>query len=718
MPPSPGGTRLPRAALADVLDGRLAAGARTRGRGRHRGRASRIGVLYGVNTLGAATGAFATTWMLFPRFGLAGSARFAAGLNLVAAIAALLALLEAVSARRASPWSRSSTSSLASGPGDAALAVRRVGGALRGRRIPGVVAGDRVVPAARRDGEVVGVQLRDAAGDLPRSGWAPGAAVGSAVVSRIRRPARAFLLLQAFVGLYAGASVLWLVSNLPRSPALAHFCAATWPATSRSTRRPRSRPSSLAISPTRTRQFIRLYVLLPLALVGPPTLAMGASFPMLQRVALVDLQTLGRRVATVMAANIAGSTVGAIATGWLALTYFGSAGTLRMLTVPRRRVPRVGGALGRRRQEPSRPFAALAIAGTIVLACAHAGRPAPVGRRPRNHAGADLFGGGRHGCVGHQDRSAASTRRSVVYVNGIGQSWIPYGDIHTVLGALPAFVHPSPRTAAVIGLGSGDTVYAVAGRKELTAITAVEIIGRSSRRSGIFRRTRRIPRCRPARGPAHRARRRRRPRLRDAQPPDVRHHRGGRLAAGERVFRKPVLGGLLPPAQRAAVRGRARGHVGPDAARSRHVRDCVPSRPQLRRHPDRQPRADRLRRRRHPRAAEAPAVHDYFWRAGIDIAALLAPYLDRVHILAPSTAAVTRSERGLVPPGRIRRSLPPAIVTAFEPRITRTTRIGLGLFVQRGRTSAAFTKEQRAGQRVVAWRASCVRAARPRCKRR
>ena len=62
-------------------------------------------------------------------------------------------------------------------------------------------------------------------------------------------------------------------------------------------------------------------------------------------------------------------------------------------------------------------------------------------------------------------------------MNGIGQSWIPYGGIHTVLGALPAFVHPRPETVAVIGLGSGDTVHALAGRRELTRITCLEIIG-------------------------------------------------------------------------------------------------------------------------------------------------------------------------------------------------------------------------------------------------
>src|SRR6185503_838491 len=64
----------------------------------------------------------------------------------------------------------------------------------------------------------------------------------------------------------------------------------------------------------------------------------------------------------------------------------------------------------------------------------------------------------------------------VVFANGVGQSWIPYGGIHTVLGALPAFIHPHPRSAAVIGLGSGDTLFGLAGRQELERITCVEII--------------------------------------------------------------------------------------------------------------------------------------------------------------------------------------------------------------------------------------------------
>jgi hypothetical protein len=68
------------------------------------------------------------------------------------------------------------------------------------------------------------------------------------------------------------------------------------------------------------------------------------------------------------------------------------------------------------------------------------------------------------------------TGPKIVFVNGVGQSVIPYGDIHTALGALPALVHPEPRDVAIIGLGSGDTVYAAAARPETTQVTCIEII--------------------------------------------------------------------------------------------------------------------------------------------------------------------------------------------------------------------------------------------------
>ena len=218
--------------------------------------------------------------------------------------------------------------------------------------------------------------------------------------------------------------------------------------------------------------FVRLYVALPALLVGPPTIAMGASFPLLQKIALVEASRIGKRVAAVLIANIAGSALGSILTGWLALTYLGSAGSMRAMTAIGGLflafAAAGGGAAGR--WSAARGVVALAVAAVAVVRL-------PDGRQ----LWAMLHGTEPHHIVQGEDATGlsllkASGARATVFVNGIGQSWIPYGGIHTVLGALPAFVHPRPHTAAVIGLGSGDTVHALAGRRELTRITCLEII--------------------------------------------------------------------------------------------------------------------------------------------------------------------------------------------------------------------------------------------------
>ena len=87
-----------------------------------------------------------------------------------------------------------------------------------------------------------------------------------------------------------------------------------------------------------------------------------------------------------------------------------------------------------------------------------------------------LFGEDGSGAFVLKSERSTFRRRVTVFVNGATHSWIPYGGIHTVLGALPAFLHPDPRDVAVIGLGSGDTLFAMAGRKEIQRIACIEIV--------------------------------------------------------------------------------------------------------------------------------------------------------------------------------------------------------------------------------------------------
>jgi predicted membrane-bound spermidine synthase len=433
--------------------------------------ARRVGILYGLNTLGAAAGAFATTWLLFPRIGFDRSLLWAAALNVAAALAVLPLVLRAGAVGSAVPAAArgAATSERAGGPRwpfPVWIALCALAGfqALSLEIIWFRLLGVMMKASAFTFGTLLTIFL---------SGLGLGAALGSRLLRNVTRPGLAFLLLQAFVGLYAGASILVIVSWLPSvgaQSALWSYLGGYEPIDAAAAFR--ALWSSEGHGRSSAPLFLRLYVLLPALLVGPPTMAMGASFPLLQKVALVDARRIGSRVAAVLVANIAGSALGAILTGWLALTYLGSAGSVRAMSA-------IGGLFlafaaagsGARALSTVRGSLALALTAMVVVWL-------PDGRE----LWARLHGTEANQIVQAEDATGlsvvkASGARGTVFVNGIGQSWIPYGGIHTALGALPAFVHPRPGTVAVIGLGSGDTVHALAGRPELTRIVCLEIIG-------------------------------------------------------------------------------------------------------------------------------------------------------------------------------------------------------------------------------------------------
>jgi spermidine synthase len=70
------------------------------------------------------------------------------------------------------------------------------------------------------------------------------------------------------------------------------------------------------------------------------------------------------------------------------------------------------------------------------------------------------------------------TNQDVVFINGLGQSHLPFSsdDVHVALGSIPSFIHPNPEDIAIIGLGSGGTLYNVSGRSETKKIDCFEVI--------------------------------------------------------------------------------------------------------------------------------------------------------------------------------------------------------------------------------------------------
>ena len=68
--------------------------------------ASTVGALYGLNTLGAATGAMVATWWLLPRIGLHGSLNVGATLNVACAVVVLPFAFLGFMRPAKTPWAR------------------------------------------------------------------------------------------------------------------------------------------------------------------------------------------------------------------------------------------------------------------------------------------------------------------------------------------------------------------------------------------------------------------------------------------------------------------------------------------------------------------------------------------------------------------------------------------------------------------------------------
>ena len=442
------------------------------------------GGLYGCNTLGAALGAFATTWWLLPGWGIEGSLRISAVLNmLVVTVAVPLAF--AVRRRRgAVGLSQGSVEAIAQSPrpqaSEAGVYTFPTWAAIYG--LSGLLALSLEIVWFR----LLGIMLKSTAFTFGTllfvylAGLGLGATVGSLLVQRIRQPARAFLLMQTTIGIYAGGSLTVLLAGLDDDSRLLRSVTAYFGGYAPLD----ARAGILALGEWMTgpgqfpSQFLLVHVLLPILLIGPPTVLMGAGFPLLQKMVQTDLARIGTRVGTLLTANIAGSTLGSVLTGWVFLGWFGTAGTLKLLVALSAAFSLFGLTrwIGRAQRAWHRwsYIAAITVAAGVFFSMPDA-----------RTLWARLHGTRTRFIVFGEDGSGTSVlkiapgrreARVTVFANGIGQSSLPYGGIHTVLGALPAFIHPSPREAAVIGLGSGDTLFGMAGRKELQRIVCIEII--------------------------------------------------------------------------------------------------------------------------------------------------------------------------------------------------------------------------------------------------
>jgi predicted membrane-bound spermidine synthase len=416
-----------------------------------------IGVLYGVNVLGASVGALLAPWVLIRFLGLPGAALTGAIANLVAAAAALAAGQRAVSVDGAAETVHPPP---ATGPVGA-----RLSGSFRLWTLLYALSGVLALSLEIAWFRLMDVGVKSTAYTfgtvlcLYLLGLGAGSLVGGRRAQRLARPLEAFLDYQLLLIACAGAAVA-LLAGLPPATPVYGWLFDYW----------QHEPFFHLGADWNVGALARLYGLLPLALFGAPTVLMGLSFGALQRAVQDDPATSGRKVGILQAANIAGCTAGSLATGLVLLERIGTAGTVRLLVA----VFGIVFLLVRARTAGlTRAWLARATALALVLAAL-----------PSN----DRLWKRLHGVTADEppsfigeDASAVSAvfpgegHRWRVTVNGLPHSWLPFEGIHTLLGAVPALIHPAPEEIAVIGLGSGETAWAVACRQETRRVRVFEI---------------------------------------------------------------------------------------------------------------------------------------------------------------------------------------------------------------------------------------------------
>ena len=447
----------------------------------------RIGLLYAVNTLGAACGSFATAWVLMGGMSFERILQIGALINLWAAVLALGIGALLWKKLNELPLETAEPEDVVSPAAEPAFSFTTW---VLVYGLSGFVALSLEIVWFR----LLGVMLKSNSFTFPHllgiylASLAVGTICGVRWVEWARRPERMFLGLQSGITIYSALSIAllrWALDHLTIFGWLRAYLAGYEPFDVNPLRRAIDAwiSGSGSVLPAITGpqpNFLSLYMLLPIVLIAPPTFLMGASFPFLQRVVQDSRTWLGRRVGWLQASNIFGATLGAIFVGALFLTLQGTTGTLRLLIA-------LGGIFLilwtnlRFRATPSGTRAgrvvALAIAGAAIWSVPS-----------RTVLWGKLHGSTFEEIISAEDGSGLSVLKTerpdfsattVVYINGLGQSWIPFthlSGIHSQLGIIPIMLHHEPRDIAVIGLGSGDTLYSLGGREETQAITCIEIV--------------------------------------------------------------------------------------------------------------------------------------------------------------------------------------------------------------------------------------------------
>jgi spermidine synthase len=415
-----------------------------------------VGFLYGVNTLGAAVGSMLTPWLLIRQLGIGGAVLAAAAVNVSVGVSALvLGSVDQPSSNEKQRIMRFPTGGKLETDGSShkSLVLWTALYALSGFCAIGLeILWFRIMDVAiKSTAFTYGTILASFLTSL-----ALGSLFAVPVATRIRRPLMVFLLCQCLLIIVSGFVIVMLV-KLPLETWGYRHLVLFW-----------SQRFPISVGDATTKFLAAFYVALPILLCAIPTFLMGVSFTALQAAVHDDPRTSGKKVGILQAANIVGCTAGSLVMGLLGLTFLGTTGSLRTLVG----LSLIFALTGTWYYGLKRGFALLACL-TILLVVMIPTQDSFWRRlhgEPKSEA---LFAEDCSGVVALTVERQGHYRLSV---NGVAQSYVPFHPTHTMLGALPAVVHPSPRKVLVIGLGSGSTAWAASCRPETERVEVFELV--------------------------------------------------------------------------------------------------------------------------------------------------------------------------------------------------------------------------------------------------
>jgi len=418
-----------------------------------------LGRYYAASTAGAICGALLSTFVLIPMFGVREAAIAAAFLNLAAALGGWAMSRSDRASEKAPP-----VSAELRWPADAHLALALyviAGGATLGYE---AVWSQAFPQFASTRGFALSIVL---------AAYLAGLALGSAWFARhadrSRDPWGVFALLIGSAGLLALAEFAsmdsWLLAWQAKAEAIV-----------------------LAITGNELAAMCGRFALAAFVLVFVPTMLLGAAFPAVLRLIAGQRRITGRDIGIVVALNTAGGILGAVLTGFVFIPALGLIGALELLAAL---AAAVGVYAVIDNAGNGKRWTVAIIATLTALLVAYVPKDRLARLLSRAHGGGEVifYRDGANGTVEVLEQRAGERRVHRLFIQGVlnsgdGVTYLRYMRLQSLL---PLLVHNGePRSALVVGFGTGITAGALLAYPGLNRRVCVELVPEVIRAASLF----------------------------------------------------------------------------------------------------------------------------------------------------------------------------------------------------------------------------------------